>query len=82
MENTATSSADECPDCGQKTTNEWWCDDCWILTYALQAFWAVIAAAVHPKISTCDFDDSEMRNQCRQHIRQWISNNNDINGTN
>ncbi|MDB5310174.1 MAG: hypothetical protein JWO38_4376 [Gemmataceae bacterium] len=63
-----------CNECGALTANDWRCDDCRVLQHALTAFWAVIAAA-HPEIHSGDFDDSEMGEQCREYIDEWISNN-------
>jgi len=69
-----TSATRSCADCKATTTNDWICADCLILRHALTAFWAVVAAS-HPEIHYGDFIDCEMRVQCREHIRQWVSNN-------
>jgi len=68
------SATRACNDCRETTTNPWICADCTVLQHALAAFWAVVAAA-HPEITSGDFDDAEMRDQCREHIREWIGNN-------
>jgi hypothetical protein len=73
MTNKQQTSIRKCNDCGAETT-DFVCRNCEIVQFALNAFWAVVAAA-HPEITSGDFDETDMKEQCRQHIEEWISNN-------
>ncbi len=63
-----------CTDCQAQTENPFICNDCKIVRDALDAFWAVVAAA-HPEIHSGDGDDSELRQCALEHVRQWVSDN-------